>query len=487
MRCPNCGDEYSDELEFCPNCNTRNSKSSSGDGIKLDKKKVGIILAAVAVAVVLIGSFQFIQSKKNPKQFIEYVQTGRYGKADEIFNSSISLHDRQDQEAYALAEQDLESKVEAYYAGTATYEEVTELLEQYSKYYEELKEKYASQIETLHTSQKNFQTAEEYWNLGEYTSAYQSYEKVIEEDINYEEAQKKLEECQNKAAETALADADEFAKEEKYLDAIRQLQNGLNTGILTEEKEAEIEEKISEYEEKRAELVLKDVDSYVASGEYEQALEMLRKDTYANKDAFQKKKGEVAELYENSVKESVASLLEERNLEDARVTVKNAQMVLPDSELFAELEEEVTEYYPVKLQDIYLFDSNVPGTKNYEQNPKDTYQNQYGEGFVYYGTDSGSSTVSLEHGETYLLNKDYVRFTAVVAASEKWGSRHRAKAARIAIYGDGIELFSITVDKNTKPAEVNIDVTGVEKLEIGFLEGWEAYLLIADPLLYKRY
>ncbi len=484
MRCPNCGDEYSDELEFCPNCNTKNNsknnRHSLGDGIKLDKKKIGIILAAVAVVTVLIGSFQFVQSKKNPKQFIEYVQTGRYGKADEIFNSKISLHDKQDQEAYALAEQDLESEVEAYYAGTATYEEVTELLEHYSKYYEELKEKYASQIETLHTSQENFQTAEGYWDSGEYTSAYQSYEKVIEEDINYEEAQKKLEECQNKAAETALADADEFAKEEKYLDAIRQLQNGLNTGILTEEKEAEIEEKISEYEEKRAELVLNEVDSYVASGEYEQALGVLQKDTYANKDAFQKKKGEVTELYENSVKESVASLLEERNLEDARVTVKNAQMVLPDSELLAALEEEVKEYYPISLEEIPLFENGLRPKKM--EVIEDTYFNQYENGAVY-------ADDNINYANIYLLNKQYKYFTATIAAGRKvWDDYYASSRVPFVIifYGDDVELYRITVEKETKPQEININVTGVEQLKIRIDKGKHGSVILANGLLYKR-
>lgn len=84
--------------------------------------------------------------------------------------------------------------------------------------------------------------------------------------------------------------------------------------------------------------------------------------------------------------------------------------------------------------------------------------------------------------ETWNLGKKYTNFTAVIAWSKQGkGSR---SVEQIRIYGDGILLWSTDcVDQNTKPYAINVDITGVEDLQI-CMYGY-GYAMIANPTIYK--
>ena len=140
------------------------------------------------------------------------------------------------------------------------------------------------------------------------------------------------------------------------------------------------------------------------------------------------------------------------------------------------------------MQDISLFDSNLPGTRNAVSSPKDMYQNQYTMGILYYDPsyqDGSDNFNTKERKETYLLNREYKHFTGAIASSEKW--KKSQYTAVITIYGDGVPLLSTEIGKDSKPVAIDLDVTGIEKLDIAFFGGHEGYFLLADPCLYRQW
>ena len=80
-------------------------------------------------------------------------------------------------------------------------------------------------------------------------------------------------------------------------------------------------------------------------------------------------------------------------------------------------------------------------------------------------------------------------FTATIAAGRKvWDDYYASSRVPFVIifYGDDVELYRITVEKETKPQEININVTGVEQLKIRIDKGNHGSVILANGLLYKR-
>ncbi len=488
MRCPNCNYEYEDTINFCPNCGTKNQSESIPKEKRKFSKSTKVALFTV-LAVIVVGGvavFRVFENMKTPDKFIGYIQSGDEDAAQEIFNSKIVSSEKYGQQALQEAQIQMEDIVNAYYAGTATYEDANKMLEGYLPFYSDLTEEYQSRVEALYQSQANFQEAETLLAQGDYDGASSLYAQVIAEDSNYEPAQERLDECYDRVLEDIMETAEGLAAAEKYDDAIFNLTRGMERG-LEEEDTALLEEKIEIYTQEEKDKELSEADMQKNAGNLEQSLALLS--DYVKKwgdDAdVSAKIAEVGALYEKNVEEQVRGLLEQKDVENARIAVKEGRTVLPDSEQLVALEEEVLEYYPIKLQDIYLFSSNLRGEREYIADPKDRYQNQYKEGFLYYDPGrNGADFESIEREEVYLLNGEYVRFTAIIAPSDIFGSR--GYDARFTVYGDGIELFSTVVQRNSKAVDIDVNVTGIEKLQIAFYDGCNGVFLLAEPLLYKR-
>lgn len=97
-------------------------------------------------------------------------------------------------------------------------------------------------------------------------------------------------------------------------------------------------------------------------------------------------------------------------------------------------------------------------------------------------------------GETvnrvYRLNNEYKTFKATIVRGENWDSDFTGE---IVIYGDGEELYrsgEITKTNELK-SEINIDVSDVDDLRIEFVtesepDGWSSfYIYLVEPYLYK--
>jgi hypothetical protein len=69
----------------------------------------------------------------------------------------------------------------------------------------------------------------------------------------------------------------------------------------------------------------------------------------------------------------------------------------------------------------------------------------------------------------YILNGQYEKFEAFIAPSSKWNTLNQVdNLGNVKIYGDGKLLFDsgAVASDITKPIKVEIDLTGVLKLEI---------------------
>lgn len=491
MYCSNCGRKM--EGGICSYCGYENDKGEEGEKNKNESKKTYLLLGVVTLAVVAIILCIIAFQKSESETFLGYLKEGSYDEAYRYYHTNLVEKEEELRKTYELVVGEMDALVEKYYSDQISYDDAKSGLSIYSDFYTTEVESAIDKIEKMRNSKSIFALAEQKYSEENFKEAYNYYLEVIAEDSNSSKAKERLKECYSFIEKQLFAIAEETAANGDYLEAVEQLEKELD--FLVEEDKELANEKILEYERQYITEELEKVDSYLAANDYDKCYELLQRlntswsDVAEIQDAMEKTNSS----YEKYIDEAVNMLMQERDFVSCIEVINRALVNLPASEKLSLLKEDVLDYFPVKLQDIYLFDNNLPGTKNNVENPKDMYQNEYEQGILYYDTsyqDYRNHYEYEERSETYLLNKEYIHFTATIAPSEKWtrdGLGEKYGTARFTIYGDGVQLFSASIWRDTKPVSIDIDVTGIEKLEIAFYRGHEGYFLLAEPYVYKNY
>ena len=438
MYCKKCGKEIG-EAAFCPYCGEK-AEAEKGKGTAGKNGKGYIVILGIAAAAVLcVGAVSLTKAgKSKSEKFAEYIDAGNYTEAQNYYDEVLAADSQEEEKVYQITCEKIDHAVEEYYAGRITYEEAYGTLEPYTGFYPTEVLEAENELNILRESNDNFEQAAQKYAQGDYQEAGELYRMVIEAAPNYEEAQEKAEDCTLKWKEAVLSEAQTCQEAGDYGECMQLLE-----GLAAEMPEDE--------------QITGQIDA-------------------------------VTKVYEEEVTAQVNELITAKDYETGRALLSEAMMIFPENENLKALSEKVEGYFPVYLQDISLFDSNLPGTRNIESSPKDMYQNQYTMGILYYDTsyqDGSDNFNTKERKETYLLNREYKHFTGMIASSEKWGKSQYT--AVFTIYGDGVPLFSTEIGKDSKPVAIDLDVTGIEKLDIAFFGGYEGYFLLADPCLYRQW
>lgn len=126
-------------------------------------------------------------------------------------------------------------------------------------------------VNKLNESKKAYNSAKELYAKKDYYEALKKYKKVIKEDNNYEDAQKKLNECVSEYRKAVLKDASDLAESGSYKDAI----NKLNQALDTLPDDSEIEPRMDEYKKSYIDSVISAADEQAAAGNYNDAISKL--------------------------------------------------------------------------------------------------------------------------------------------------------------------------------------------------------------------
>lgn len=207
-KCGNCGYEMRKFVKYCPECGQEIEQPTS---LYSDNKNVGIeksqgyiyLLKKINFKVVVIGGvglavliiFMCVFNNK----YNRFIRNYNAGKTDAIKANYEKYDDKDIDKVYKYLSEEVHSIKDDYFNEKITY---TETQERLKKVLESCKSgkslpDYASckaDIEKLYASRKEFDKAEEAYNIGKYENAYDSYKKVESIDKSYETAQNKIEE-----------------------------------------------------------------------------------------------------------------------------------------------------------------------------------------------------------------------------------------------------------------------------------------------------
>lgn len=266
--CPECKKEISDTVKKCPHCGYSFKKKVIRK--KTNIKKIAIPVGGLILLVALAAVLYNVLKPTDSEQIIKYIESGEYEKAEEIY---IKLADNTDKTKGI--EKNLISKIATIYT---SYKEEKISEEEANKQISDIKamsvtddviknaNEAASNIHKLSTSHSAYKTGIEFQEKNEFLNANSWFNKVIEEDVNYSEAQKKIEENKITLGDQHVKTAEDSYKNKDYAKAIDEIQNAIkyvdspeNQGLREKYESAKIKQ---ENKEKR----MRKGDSFKGNG-----------------------------------------------------------------------------------------------------------------------------------------------------------------------------------------------------------------------------
>ena len=228
MFCRFCGAEIKEGETKCPSCNrslTTGIKKSKHE--KKEKKKmktskkilIGVISTLVVILAISIGALVYY-IKSPAREIYMDIEEGNYQTVSRLYYSDVKGNFLQEQILNYLLVNQIDRTVEQFKNGEIDYTQTTNKLTAIGSVgVDEITKKTEENVESLNnlnTSMTAYEQAEVFYEQGNYQEAMEEYKKVIEDDVNNEEAQKKIEECVNKYKESIASQTENLETEEDY-------------------------------------------------------------------------------------------------------------------------------------------------------------------------------------------------------------------------------------------------------------------------------
>lgn len=329
-------------------------------------------------------------------------------------------------------------------------------------------------------SNQAFENAESLFKSENYSEAIEEYEKVIEEDDDFEQAQKRIEEAKDTIYQRKLEQIKSLASNKNYGEAISML-----TDMINDYDKDEIENLLEEYRQSYTDDLLSTAKAYADEKDYYNAITFLSEHSY-DKDnydyeAVETQLNEYKQTYADYALTEADSLVSEKQYDNAISLLENAVSAMPDNEKINAKLNEINETKPITLSDI-----KVTNSDKFEQITdnavEDTIGNTYAPGnlyevYEYYGNGFGE----------FYLGKEYKKLTGVVAPSDKCGNC----TGRLEIYSNDKMIHSVKFNRKTTPVTIDLDISNSEwlKIQVAYVEtdnsDGSPYILLSDFQLDK--
>lgn len=266
--CPECGREISDTVKKCPHCGF-SLKKNQKKKIHVNKK---LLSAMIVFCVIMVGCIVlvYILKPSDSEKILKYIESGKYEKANTIYQkvSGNSIKAKE-------IEDDIISKIDDIYL---SFKLGKTLEDDANKQINEIKAmsisdrvlKKASEVETgiqrLSASIVAYKKGNDFHEKKEYMDAISSYEKVIEEDTNYSDAQLKMEEDKNVLIEQYVQTAEQYYKSKEYTKAVAEIDKAIRYDDSTKNKSLKEKYQSAVIKKENKEKALKKGESFKGDG-----------------------------------------------------------------------------------------------------------------------------------------------------------------------------------------------------------------------------
>ena len=501
----------------------------------MEKKRVTIIISVTA-AVIVIGLIVFINIHNSPaNRFSRAVENKNYTEAWNVYREG-SL----DKEyAIQLILERIEEIENQFNAGEIDLEEARNQL--YQPNSQELSETESrindslEYLDLLADSKVKFEEAETYYVDEDYVRAISLYEQVSESDSNYADAQEHLSDAKTKLHDKALDEANIYIKAGMFSDAIELLTpicqimpddselNALLTNTMKEQKDFLVSKALSEAEK------------YAEQENYTEALKILQVYTLPQDDA--RIKAAIAKytqaLHEQTVdnlltqisslnkdkdykgvimliREQPDDIKNDSKVHDALVKaedkfatqqikeadkfakkgqyaeaegiLKAALDVLPGNESLTDKLEKLIASEPVSIKELLEINKSYDVTWN-SGSYQDVFGNDYHDKTNYCEIDTYKD---LSIYDEFRLERRYKRLTGIIAPSDHF-FEYNDGYAFVQIYADDkLVYISKNIYRKTDPFMFDINVRGVDYVKFVFVrtDQGQRRLILADVLVY---
>lgn len=275
MLCKKCGHENEETSQFCNSCGAKLNKKDRNyiqylkDKINgLNKtKKYGIMAGSIIVIILIVGIILFT----NPIfRFEMAIKTNSIGKATTVFNESIKGNKNYEDSANTFLKGESSNIEKDFKNDSITYDKAKNKLDNIKglgvtslEVNDAIKE-----IDNLNDSRTAFNKAEEYLKEEDYIDAIKQYSLVIKEDKNYDNAQKKIEDNKSKYKDKALDESEKDANNNEYDKAV----SVLSKADSVMKNDNDITSKLDIYKQKLNEIREKEKQEKINKAQSEQIL-----------------------------------------------------------------------------------------------------------------------------------------------------------------------------------------------------------------------
>lgn len=502
MKCKNCGMVLNAGASFCPRCGAqvdivavklveskeklKEKSSMANEKIKglPKKKKILLGIGSGILLVLFIALISFGAYNNSPNQrIIRAIDSGDSFSATAVYkekirgngSASASLANALVDHFNSLKKDFIKDKIDydefKKRISIAKGLDITSLNTELGSI--------LNDVFALRESKKAFESANELFNSGEYKQAVYKYKLVINDDNNYDEAQKQIEKSLEKYKEKAFELADGYAKKNEYNSAINELRSAAE---IVDDKE--LEDKLNEYTQKYSLIIKNEAisksDTYAKAKDWENAVITLNtatKDIGDDSD-LKSRLSEYSAKYVTDVISKADKSVGEKNYSDAISLLTGALKIVPDNESIKSKLASVEDLKPVPLSDTVMVNHN--GWEWNDGAPVDTFGNDY--------SGAANYVIPYETGYSeFRIYKKYRTLSGYIAPFEK---KAEESEWYVQIYvDDKLAYTSKKITRKTDKFRFNVDVTNAEyvKIKIHQSNAWyeQKGIIISDMMLNK--
>lgn len=452
------------------------------------KKNLRKLSCATVVAMTFVG---LTGCRTQVKDVMKPLKDGNYEEAVSIFNEA-NWKDKEKNKFINEIKDYMSQLVSDYASGSITYEEVIEVMGTIADMQiEEIEEDFATSsgaISALRTSKIAYEDAMEMFEAGNYIGAISNFEEVIEKDVNHEDAQKKIPEAKElqyeKIKKDMLKIAEQFISAGDYISAIDKIKEFKRANA---KDDADLDKIYRKYVEDYVTEITNKVNSYIKNKMYLTALNTANSaKNEINNEALSEVYLKAETEYVRMITEKVEGLVKEKDYLKAIEVLTEAEENVK-CEKFTELMKKIEEEKPTYLSDLKFQNSSRFELIDTGEEIKDSIGNCYKPNGNLFEISNyiNSWTGEIPGYVEYYLGYSYNNLHFNLAVDDTSGD----VSTVLNVYGDGVVLHSINIDRKTVPTQIDIDISKVEYLTIK-LEGntgdWndaEFFAIISDGYL----
>lgn len=228
IKCPECNKEISDTIKKCPHCGYKLAKKK---GKKENVYKSLFVIVVILMVAVCTGGVVYYTLNHDPvAKYQRLVLKGKKQEAIELYNQKIKNDKEKNDLLIKKQTKELDAIYTDYLNDKSSYDKAIKAINVYKQY--DSSKQYSNDImekvNRLKKSKEAYVSAEEFEVKGNLVNAIQAYNRVIEDDLNYDDATNKVKTLKNEYKKQLMDDAAIYAKKKQYTKAISSIEKAIN-------------------------------------------------------------------------------------------------------------------------------------------------------------------------------------------------------------------------------------------------------------------